>query len=374
LPIIIAILFLGLPFLVDAASFTVWNISARYFLGSSGSILSVIGFSLYGREGHREMQKPIKKYLIVTSVAFGFYGVVAGLCVPKVDFFPASVINNSSFFTIFGFPPQILRALAAILIAWSVWHIINIFNIESTRLYETQHHIADILQEALLVSPRKLPGIDFGYLYRSATEEARVGGDFYDLFELEHNKLGIILGDVSGKGLEAATLTSLVKNTIKAYAYLETSPASIMKKTNEIVVKSSAPGVFVTVFFAILNNKSGEFIYCNAGHPLPIVKKSSSETFFLTTNSTAIGVFEKEEFAESLGELNKEDVLILYSDGVTEARRNDKFYGDEKLIEFIRALEPTKAKKLPPIIFEEITNYTGGPLQDDVVFLAVSLK
>lgn len=105
------------------------------------------------------------------------------------------------------------------------------FTFENARLYATQREIADTLQAALLAVPRRIPGIDFGYLCRSATTSAAVGGGFYDLFELEGSCVGIVLGDVSGKGVQAATLTSLVKNTIRALAYEDESPATVLGKT-----------------------------------------------------------------------------------------------------------------------------------------------
>lgn len=150
--------------------------------------------------------------------------------------------------------------------------------LENARLYSTERHIANTLQDALLIMPEKVRGVDFGYLYRSATETARVGGDFYDIFELEHGKVGIVVGDVSGKGIEATSLTAVVKDTFKAHAYEGLSPADIMSRTNELVKKVNAPGNFVTTFLGVLDTKTGELFYCSAGHPPTIIKKKKGSS------------------------------------------------------------------------------------------------
>lgn len=247
--------------------------------------------------------------------------------------------------------------------------------VENARLYEVERNIADTLQEALLTAPQKIPGIDFGYLYRSATEATKVGGDFYDLFELEHGKIGIIVGDVSGKGLEAATLTSLVKNTIKAYAYQEGSPSIIISKTNDILYDESGPSIFVTVFFGILDLKSGEITYCNAGHPPAIVRKARGGTFFLKVNSPIIGSLKGLEYKDNTIILNRTDTLILYTDGVIEARQKNQFFGEERLFNFIKGHKTLPLPKiLPGMILDKVSQFTGGTLSDDIALLTLKLK
>ncbi|MBE0448889.1 MAG: SpoIIE family protein phosphatase, partial [Actinobacteria bacterium] len=246
--------------------------------------------------------------------------------------------------------------------------------LENARLYEAERNISDTLQEALLTAPERIEGVEFGYLYRSATEATRVGGDFYDLFEIEHGRVGIVIGDVSGKGLEAAALTSMVKNTIKAYAYEGASPASVMSRVNDMVKKASSSAVFVTVFFGILDTKEGTLFYCSAGHPPAILKREAGEIAFLITSSPVIGAFMGLNFIDDRATLKKGDVLILYTDGVTEARCDHEFFGEERLVSFIRDLEPTGAEKMPQVIFDEVMNCTGGVLSDDVALLCISVK
>lgn len=245
---------------------------------------------------------------------------------------------------------------------------------ENARIYMAERNIADTLQEALLTVPEHIKNIEFGQLYRSATEAARVGGDFFDLFEVEHGKVCVVIGDVSGKGLEAATLTSLVKNAIKAYAYESESPASIMQRTNEIVMRASAPTIFVTLFLGILNTETGHLVYCSAGHPPAILKRKSSEISLLITSSPVIGAFAGLNFIDDETTLEKGDTVVLYTDGVTEARCDREFFGDKRLVNFIKNLKPIPTKEMPQAIFNEVMACTGGKLADDIALLCVSLE
>lgn len=245
--------------------------------------------------------------------------------------------------------------------------------LENARLYSSERNIANTLQAALLTVPPSISNLDFGYLYRPATEAARVGGDFFDLFETEQD-IGIIIGDVSGKGFEAATLGSLTKNGIKAYMFENGSPAKIMAKTNNIIIESSPATVFVSVFFGILNKRTGRLTYCNAGHPPPLLKRKTSKTETLTVNSPIIGAFSNLHFFDDEVALEKGELLILYTDGVIEARCEKEFFGEDRLIDLTEELFPAKANLIPQAIFNQVASCTGGKLTDDVAILAISLK
>ncbi|HZD60096.1 MAG TPA: SpoIIE family protein phosphatase, partial [Anaerolineae bacterium] len=245
--------------------------------------------------------------------------------------------------------------------------------LENARLYESEKEVADVLQEALLVMPEEIEGTDFSYLYRSATRTARVGGDFYDIFELEHGKVGIVIGDVSGKGIEAATLTALIKSTIRAHAYEDKSPAVVIAKTNEAVKRGANLAVFITVVFGVLDVESGEFTYCSAGHPRAVIKRKTGEVVFLETSSPVIGAFLGVCFLDDKATLARGDILVLYTDGVVEARHDSSFYGEEGIVEFFKNLKPIPTKEVPQAIYGDVTKFASGKLSDDVAILAISL-
>jgi len=248
------------------------------------------------------------------------------------------------------------------------------FALENARLYAAERHIADTLQTAILTVPERIEGVEYGHLYRSATEATRVGGDFFDIFELEHDRVGIVVGDVAGKGLEAATLTSLVRSTIRAYAYEQASPAAIMTKANDAVIKGSRLGIFVTVFFAIADMKSGVLEYCSAGHPPAMIKRATSEVSLLEVNSPIIGAFKNLKYYEDEAILKEGDVLVLYTDGVTEARCDGAFFEEEGLINFIKSMGSLTAREVPQAIFNEVMACTKGGISDDIVLLALSMR
>ncbi|HZD59171.1 MAG TPA: PP2C family protein-serine/threonine phosphatase, partial [Anaerolineae bacterium] len=173
---------------------------------------------------------------------------------------------------------------------------------------------------------------------------------------------------------EAATLTSLVKNTIKAHAYEDGTPALIMAKTNDLVARFSPLGNFITASFSILDMATGQLTYCSAGHPPAIIKRKAGGIDLLSKHSLIIGAFSKVNYRSGKAILRKGDTLIFYTDGITEARSNGDFFGEERLVEFIKGLGPTPAKELPQVIFNKVWQFTGGRLSDDIALLCLCIE
>lgn len=244
--------------------------------------------------------------------------------------------------------------------------------LENARRHDIERHIATTLQQALLTTPRRIPGVEFGYLYRSATETASVGGDFYDLIELDGDRAGLLIGDVSGKGIEAATLTSLVKNTVRALAYDCDSPARVMATTSDIIWKSTPTTSFVTLVFCILDTKTGRLVYCRAGHPYPILRRRGGEIELLEAGSAIAGVGSAVEYVDGHAEMGDGDMLVLYTDGVTEARCEHEMLGQERLVEFVSDSGSIPTREVPQMLFDRVLEFTGGTLSDDVAIVSVS--
>lgn len=245
--------------------------------------------------------------------------------------------------------------------------------LENSRLYSAEREIAETLQEALLRMPERIAGIGYGRLYHSATEAAKVGGDFYDIFELANEKVGIVMGDVSGKGLKAATLTSLVKNSIRAYSLEGYTPAQVMQKTNDLLIEASPSSLFITVFLGILDTKTGTLRYCSAGHPPALLKRGADEVELLSTSSPMVGAFEEFDYQDESATLRGDDVLIVYTDGVIEARCGGEFFGEKRLIDLVRDAKTARTEEIPQLIFNKVIELTGGNLLDDIAILTISL-
>jgi len=247
--------------------------------------------------------------------------------------------------------------------------------LENARLYSIKKDVADTMQETLLTVPAHIEGIEFSQLYRQAAEATRVGGDFYDIFSIKDGKVGISVGDIAGTGVQAGILASMVKNAIRAYAYENSSPAQVMAKTSELVRGTTDPGLFVTAFFGILDVETGGLVYCSAGHPPAILKRETLEATLLITSSPVLGAFPALNFIDDEAMLRQGDVVVLYTDGVTEARcRNGMLFGQEQLIELMKSLQASVSiKDMPKLIFNAVMDCTGGTISDDIIALAFGL-
>lgn len=242
------------------------------------------------------------------------------------------------------------------------------------REFESEHRIAETLQESLLRLPERVPGVAHASLYNSSTLAARVGGDFYDLFALPDGHVGAVVGDVSGKGLDAAVLTSVIKDTIRAYAHERVTPAEVMAKANRVLCLSGRLPDFASAVYLELDPKTGAFTYCCAGHPPIVVIRADGGAELFDCGSPVIGAFPDVEFVEAAGVLGDGDVLVLYTDGITEARAVDgEFFGDTRLLETLNGLSGLDVARVGQSLFEQVASFAGGRLADDIAVLTLAL-
>lgn len=246
--------------------------------------------------------------------------------------------------------------------------------LHNARLYEGEHRIAQKLQQSLLALPASIPHLSFSRVYRSATEAAQVGGDFYDLFELEHGLVGVTIGDVSGKGLDAAVLTSMVKNTIRAQATdMAKTPADVMRTANIVLLRESSPEVFATVFFGVLDTTTGRLSYCNAGHTAAVLRQPQGQVLALPSNSMLVGGLPDAEFDNAEALLEPGGLLFLYTDGVTEARSASGLFGTKRILDLVEGLEGGDPWVAAARVAQSAAAFADGHLSDDLAILAVEL-
>ncbi|MHB9003629.1 MAG: MASE3 domain-containing protein [Coriobacteriia bacterium] len=244
--------------------------------------------------------------------------------------------------------------------------------LSNSQMYENEHHIAQVLQESLLALPDTVDGVCFSSAYQSASQAARVGGDFYDVFELDHARVGILVGDVSGKGLEAAVQTSLLRNTVRAHAVERgKTPGDILGLTNTVFEKATDPGTFATVFFAVLDRRDGVLSYCNAGHTAAAILRPDGAVGQLPANSPLVGAFPDSIFCSSSTTVGEGELLFLYTDGVIESRCDTTLYGEERLFEFLATQTACEPARVVEAVMQEIVRFSGSALSDDVALLAV---
>jgi PAS domain S-box-containing protein len=243
-------------------------------------------------------------------------------------------------------------------------------DITTLRLLEEQRAIATRLQQALLDIPQQASGVKFGHLYRSATEQAQVGGDFYDVFETKGGRIAILIGDVSGHGLEAARIATLSKDVVHAFAHQFRRPHLVLRETNRLLIKKNLPG-FVTAFLAFLDPKSGTLVYSSAGHPPPLLS-AGGRVEPLVSASLPVGVFADARYRDTEIDIEEGSLLLLYTDGITEARRDGDLYGEERLAEALGRTSDRPVDELPSLLLGEALDFSGGTLRDDVALLAVN--
>ncbi|MHB8841521.1 MAG: PP2C family protein-serine/threonine phosphatase, partial [Candidatus Aquicultor sp.] len=248
-------------------------------------------------------------------------------------------------------------------------------NKELSGLYERQKNLASILQENLLpVIARKVDHLEIGLKFQSATEAALVGGDFFDFFEIAEQRFGIVIGDVSGKGIEAATLASRIRNTIRAFAYDEPSPAKVVGRVNNIAVIETIPTLFVTLIYGMLDVNTHRLLYANAGHWPPLVfSAKTDEISELKTGGLPIGAFGNAKYEDYATELEAGTITVLYTDGVIEARKDDELFGTERLGHIVKEYASVSADDLANTIIEKAKSFGGGKLNDDAAVMVIKL-
>jgi chemotaxis methyl-accepting protein methylase/GAF domain-containing protein len=245
--------------------------------------------------------------------------------------------------------------------------------LQNARLYEGQRDIAERMQGALLDLPKETGRVKFAHLYRSATKQAFVGGDFYDVFEAKKGCVAILIGDVSGHGVEAARVATLTKDVVHAFVHQFWRPSPVLRKTNELLIEKSTPG-FVTLFLGILDPNDGTLHYSSAGHPNVLLRKRSGEINVLEAGSAPLAVHPSHSWNDNQVQFELGDVLLLYTDGLTEARQGEEFFGHERLVEALRRWPEKSVDGLPETLLEEALAFSDGVLADDVALLAVERR
>jgi len=245
--------------------------------------------------------------------------------------------------------------------------------IQNARLYHAERRIAERLQESMLTVPDRVDGLEFAHFYRSATETAKVGGDFYDVFETEPGRVGVLIGDVAGKGIEAAVVTSLVKNTIRAEAYENRCPGDVLTHANDILRRQLEAEVFVTAFFGLLDTATGQLSYASAGHPAPLLRRARGGLLALDVVDGILASFVGVAYSPTDVTLSSGDTLLLFTDGVIEARRDSDLFGEERLASVVRAAD-ADPRALVRTVYERVLAYTGDRLADDIALLALRFE
>ena len=204
-----------------------------------------------------------------------------------------------------------------------------------------------------------------------------VGGDFYDFYFIDDTHLMFLIADVSGKGVPAALFMMTTKTLINYIALSGCAPDEMMAKINQKIYDNNKHGFFVTMLAGILDTKTGELNFVNCGHNPPLIKKSDGTTEYLKLNpNIVLGVFNEAKFEINTTKLSKDDTMILYTDGVTEAMNSaDELFGEERLLNAVKTTTTNDIQKLRAGIKEKIKEFTENmPQSDDMTMLLLKFN
>jgi serine phosphatase RsbU (regulator of sigma subunit) len=243
--------------------------------------------------------------------------------------------------------------------------------LDSARLYAERDHVARTLQASLL--PRELPdipGVDVAARYLAAGEGNEVGGDFYDCFATGAGDWALVIGDVCGKGAEAAAITALARYTLRAAALHTRRPSAVLQQLNEALLRDRLDYRFCTVLYASLTPREDRVTACltTGGHPLPLVLRATGEVHTVGSPGSLLGIVDVPELTEERVELGPGDALVLYTDGVTEA---DREAGPERLAALLGGCAGSGARVIAEAVERDALAAHGGRVRDDVAVVVV---
>lgn len=201
-----------------------------------------------------------------------------------------------------------------------------------------------------------------------------VGGDFYDFFKYDDSHLAFFIGDVAGKGMPAAIYMAVCRTMLKAIGSEVSDPAECIEKVNNMLIPESDISTFVTVFYGLLNLETGELAYCNGGHNLPYIQTKSGDVKELeNVGGLLLGKFEGVPYEMNTVQLDPGDVVVTFTDGVTEAEdEGDGFFDEERVIEFLKKHPGKSLESLVKGLFLEVMKFTAAAEQsDDITVLSV---
>ena len=236
---------------------------------------------------------------------------------------------------------------------------------------ETEVQLARQIQQTFL--PESLPEFPEWELAARWKTARQVGGDFYDVFNLPKNKLGLFIADVSDKGVPAALFMALTRTLVRAAVVETFSPAEALKRVNDFLIPDTKQGMFVTAVYAVLDMNTNELTYVNAGHNPPLWVRCDGSLDSLTRTGVALGAAENMIYQQRVIPLEKEDSILFYTDGLTESYNIDgDFYGEERLKESLKANSCSSAHDLMDIVEKSLLDFVQDiPPADDLTLLVL---
>jgi serine phosphatase RsbU (regulator of sigma subunit) len=243
--------------------------------------------------------------------------------------------------------------------------------IDNARLYQQQKEFADTMQRSLL--PRSvpaLPALEVGDAYQSSAR-VEVGGDVYDFLALDDGRLAVVLGDVTGHGIEAAADMAMAKFVFRSLAREHPGPADFLASANDVVVGEIASGKFITMVYLVVDGARGTVAGAGAGHPPPRIVDPDGTVRSLEIHGLVLGIEPGERYEEVRASLPVGGSVVLYTDGVLEARREGELYGFERLDPIVSAARALSAQDFAETVLADCRDFANNELADDCAVVVI---
>jgi PAS domain S-box-containing protein len=237
--------------------------------------------------------------------------------------------------------------------------------------FEQERHVAEVLQQALLAEelPR-VEGLELAALYQPSGG-SEVGGDFYSAWPLADGRLAMLVGDVSGKGVEAAGTTAMVRYMAEALSQHHSEPAELVSELNDLLCVRMPDGALVTLVLAVVDAARDRLVWCSAGHPPPVLLDALGGLRTLEDPGPPCGVFPCERYHQREERFGVGDLLVLYTDGLTEARRKSREFGEDGVHRALLDARDERPDRLARMVHLAARTFCGGRLSDDVAIAVV---
>jgi GAF domain-containing protein len=243
--------------------------------------------------------------------------------------------------------------------------------IDTAEMFSREHNVATILQESIL--PTRLPhipGLEASSVYLPAGTDAEIGGDYYDLFPAPDGRVVVSIGDVCGKGVAAATKTSMIRYAVRGMVVAGLEPARILEELNTMLLEVGDSTSIVTLWLGFIDIAGGVLLYGDAGHPPGLLLRSVSHRIDrLATTGALLGAVDGATWSQEETRIEPGSTLLLYTDGVTEARNGVRFFGEGRVRRALRA--GGAAATVVQRLLAQVQRFSAGELRDDAAILAL---
>lgn len=243
--------------------------------------------------------------------------------------------------------------------------------LDTARLYSREHDVASVLQKSIL--PEALPDfpeIAAHSVYQPAGTDNEIGGDYYDVFRARDDAIWFAIADVCGKGVVAATKTSMIKYSVRSLVAAGLSPSEVATEVNRMTTEAGDPSEIVTLWLGRYDAAAAELTWSNGGHPPGLLRRGDGSIERLGATGPLLGALADAEYEQDSCRVEPGDTILLYTDGVTEARQGNNFFGEERVSETLAATRGDVAEALLAAVRE----FVEGDLRDDIAIIALDIR